>query len=54
MKKCQLFAMTFVPIAAGHLIDITKLVPVAGSVTFYLVPLAALIYSGDAYDFSNN
>ena len=44
MKKWLLFALTLVPLAAGHLIDITTLVPVVGSAAFYLVPLAATAF----------
>ncbi len=42
VKKFLLIAMTLVPFAAGHLMDVMLLVPVAGTLTFYLVPLAVL------------
>ncbi len=44
MKKALLVALTLVPVAAGHLIDITALVPVAGGVCFYALPFAVLAF----------
>lgn len=42
MKKVILIALTLVPFAAGHIVDITALVPVAGAVAFYALPFAVL------------
>lgn len=44
MKKWLLVAFTFVPILVGYLINRFLLLPVIGSLLFYVLPLATTVF----------